>query len=131
MEQKVGAVGRKSGHMKQKKRLIEIKLLALMEENQIITEQKDKNHGKHDFQKVEENKRKLPIHQQTLVPPLKQSLGVHHSNANYKIVESSNIKTFCQQVCYILICMNLDHINQPLVIAISDEVMPYLNMLGL
>ncbi|GJS92911.1 hypothetical protein Tco_0799879 [Tanacetum coccineum] len=52
---------------------------------------------------------------------------VKHSNTCSRILKSANIKYFCEQVCNIQICMNLDHLNKFLLIGISDKVMPNLN----
>nr|GEX12915.1 putative reverse transcriptase domain-containing protein [Tanacetum cinerariifolium] len=43
---------------------------------------------------------------------------------------SANIKALCEKICNIVVCVNLDHLNQLLLLRISDEMVPNLYVLG-
>ncbi|GKD55300.1 hypothetical protein Tco_1288687 [Tanacetum coccineum] len=47
------------------------------------------------------------------------------------LVKSANIKSLCEKICNIVVCVNLDHLNQLLLIRNSDEMVPNLYVLGL
>ena len=64
------------------------------------------------------------------MPPLKLKGGINHPNMDHQIFKSGSIKRLGQQISHILICVNLQHLYQVLLIGISDEMMPNLNMLG-
>ncbi|GKG42801.1 hypothetical protein Tco_0477099, partial [Tanacetum coccineum] len=53
---------------------------------------------------------------------------VKHSYTCNQKLKSANIKCFCEQICNILIYVNLDHLNRILLIGISDKMMSILRV---
>ncbi|GKE82954.1 hypothetical protein Tco_1552954, partial [Tanacetum coccineum] len=71
------------------------------------------------------------LHSIPNILPLSKTFEIKHSNTCNQILKSANIKYFCEQICNILVCVNLDHLDKLLFKRISDKVMPNLNVLCL